>query len=140
MKRFLMMFVCAFSLTAGASFAAEDKAHGKHHPDAQMAKLHKMMPRYAESQASIDAALEKGDTATVAKETEYLLSTTADLKKAKPHKRSKELKEFQKIAKEFEKDVKSTAELARKGDLAGTRASFSSARKRCDACHVKFRD
>jgi cytochrome c556 len=140
MKRVLVLFSCAFLLAEGVSFAHEGEAHGKHQADAQMVKLHKMMPKYAKSQALINAALEKGDVATIAKETKYLLSTVADLKKAKPHKQLKELKEFQTIAENFEKDVKSTAELARKGDVEGAKASFSSAQKGCSACHVKFRD
>lgn len=140
MKRLLALLSCAFLLAAGASFASEGKAHGKHQVDAKMAKLHKMMPKYAKSQTRINAALEKGDAATIAKETGYLLSTAADLKNAKPHKKRKELKEFQRIAEEFEKDVKSTAELARKGDFEGAKASFSNAQKGCADCHIKFRD
>lgn len=140
MKSFLVLLGCAFLLAAGASFAHEGQTHGKHPGHAQMAKLHKMMPKYARSQDRINAALEKGDVATVAKETGYLLSTAADLEKAKPHKRVSELKEFQSIAKQFEMDVKSTAELAKKVDLKGAKASFNSAQKRCDACHEKFRD
>lgn len=140
MKRILALFGGVFLLAGGAALAAEGHAHGKHHVDAQMAKLHEMMPKYSESEANIDAALEKGDAATVARETKYLLSTAADLKKAKPHKRRKELKEFRRIADEFEKDVRATAESAGKGDLEGARKSFAEARKKCDACHAKFRD
>jgi len=139
MKRFLALLGCAFLLTEGASFASEGKTHGKHHTDMQMTKLHKMMPNYAKSQARINAALEKGDVAAIAKETGYLLSTAADLEKSKPHKKSKELKEFQKLAKEFEKDVKATAESARKEDIEGAKASFSKAEVACDSCHAKFR-
>ena len=140
MKRVLVLLSCVFLLDEGASFAHEGEAHGKHMADANMAKMHKMMPNYAKFQARINAALEKGDVATIAKETGYLLSTSGDLKKAKPHKQLKELKEFHKIADDFEKDVKNTAELAQKGDLNGAKASFANARKRCDACHAKFRD
>lgn len=139
-KRVLTLLGCVFLLAEGASFAHEGEAHGKHKADAQMANLHKMMPKYAASQAKINAALEKGDVATTVKETGYLLSTAADLKKAKPHKQLKELGEFQTIAGNFEKDVKSTAELARRGDVKGAKASFSTAQKSCAACHMKFRD
>lgn len=114
--------------------------HGKHHNDAQMAKLHKMMPRYGKAQVSISAALESGDLKAIAKETAYILSTTADLKKSKPHKNSAELEEFRKIAAGFEQDVKKTADSVKKGDLAGAKGAFAAARKRCDACHAKFRD
>ena len=114
--------------------------HGKHHNDAQMAKLHKMMPRYGKAQVSISAALESGDLKVIAKETAYILSTTADLKKSKPHKNPAELEVFRKIAASFEQDVKKTADSVKKGDLAGAKAAFAAARKRCDACHAKFRD
>jgi len=140
MKRLLALLGCAFLLTSGTAFAQQGHAHGRHHPDAQMAKLHKMMPKYAAAQAKINAALEMGDLAAVAKETKYLLSTTADLKKSKSHKQQADLAEFKKIAANFEKDVKNTADSARKGDLEGAKAYFASAQKRCDACHVKFRN
>jgi len=127
-------------LSAVVSFAHEGESHGKQHADAKMAKLHKMMPEYAKSQERLNAALEKGAVAAIAKETGYLLSTVAELKKAKPHKHLKDLKAFQKIAEQFEKDVKSTEDLSRKGDLKGAKASFASVQKRCTDCHAKFRD
>lgn len=114
--------------------------HAKHSSDAQMALLHKMMPRYAQAQVSIYAAMEKGDLKAVAKETAYLLSTTADLQKAKPHKNLAALEEFRAIAAGFEQDVKMTAIYARKEDLARTKTAFAGALKRCDTCHAKFRD
>jgi len=140
MRGRLALLCCAFLLLEVVAFAHEGGAHGKHHADVQMAKLHKMMPKYAQSQDKINAALEKGDVATVEKETGYLLSTTVDLKKSKPHKRLKELKDFKKLAENFEKDVRLTAELARKGDITGAKASFSEAQKHCAACHTEFRD
>ena len=139
-KRVSALIVCLLLLSAVVSFAHEGESHGKQHADAKMAKLHKMMPEYAKSQARLNAALEKGDVAAITKETGYLLSTATDLKKAKPHKHLKDLKAFQKIAAEFETDVKSTADLARKGDLNGAKASFASVQKGCTDCHAKFRD
>jgi len=150
MKGILLLLAGSMLLLSGTTaLAAEEhghgkghgrEEHGKHHNDAQMTKLHKMMPRYGKAQVSMNAALESGDLKVIAKETAYLLSTTADLKKSKPHKNHAELEEFRKIAAGFEQDVKKTADSAKKGDLAGAKAAFASARKRCDACHAKFRD
>jgi cytochrome c556 len=140
MKRILTLLGCAFLLMQGVSLAREGEKHGDHHAEAKMTRLHKMMPKYAKSRTRINAALEEGDVATISKETGYLLSTAADLKKSKPHKKLKELKEYRGIAESFEKDVKSTAELAGKGDFEGAKAAFSNAQKKCSACHVKFRD
>ena len=150
MKGILILLAGSMLLLSGTTaLAAEEhghgkghgrEEHGKHHNDAQMAKLHKMMPRYGKAQVSMNAALESGDLKVIAKETAYLLSTTADLKKSKPHKNHAELEEFRKIAAGFEQDVKKTADSAKKGDLAGAKAAFAAARKRCDACHAKFRD
>ena len=105
-----------------------------------MAKLHKMMPMYARAQVKINAAMEKEDSATVVKETRKILATIPDLKKAKPHKNLRELKAMGKIAAEFEKDVGNTVALAKKFEFAGARIAFENAQKRCNECHVKFRD
>lgn len=140
MKFVTSLIAGAILLTGGMSFAHEGEEHGHHHHDAQMAKLHEMMPKYAEAQATINTALEKEDVATVVKETGYLLSTVADLKKSKPHKKLKELADFKKIAGKFEQDVRQTADSARKGDVSGAKAAFAEAQKRCAQCHNKFRD
>lgn len=132
--------LAAVSLVSGVAFAGGGHGHGKHQMDAQMMKLHTMMPRYAEVQVSMNAALAKGDLDGVAKEAAYLLSTSADLKQSKPHKNLTRLKEFEAIAAGFEQDVKRTAESAGKGDLAGAKSAFAAAEKRCDSCHAKFRD
>lgn len=139
MKRTITALTAVF-LVSGVAFAAAGHGHGKHQMDAQMAKLHKMMPRYGAAQVSINAALDDGDLKTVARETAYLLSTTSDLKKSKPHKNIKELAEFRKIAAGFERDVRKSAEAAKKGDAAGAKEAFAGAEKACDACHAKFRD
>lgn len=110
------------------------------HPDAQMAKLHEIMPRYAMAQTAINAALEKGDTATIAKETSYILGTTADLQKSRPHKKLDQIGKFKAIAKRFEMDVRATAEHSQKGDVKAAKKSFSEAQHQCAACHEKFRD
>lgn len=142
-----LLAVAVFMISAPAFAQGEpgqakphQAAQGKHHTDAQMAKLHKMMPKYAKAQARINAALGKGDLKAIAKETAYLLSTTADLKKSKPHRHHADQAEFRRLAASFEQDVKSTAELAGKGDREGAKAAFANAQKSCDACHLKFRD
>jgi hypothetical protein len=132
----LTLMAGALLLMGGISFAHE--GHG--HADEQMAKLHQIMPRYAAAQATINMALNKGDTGMVAKEADDILLTTADLKKSKPHKRVDQIKEFRRIAGHFEKDIRATSELAREGDLEAAKKSFANAERQCTACHRKFRD
>jgi cytochrome c556 len=135
-----------FVLLAQAAFAHEGMMHegamheGKQSSKSPMVKLHKMMPMYAKAQVKINAALENKDFAAVVKETQSILATTGDLKISKPHKQVKKLAYFQRIAEAFEKDVKNTAELAKKKDVEGAKASFAAAEQRCAECHVKFRD
>lgn len=139
MKKILAVTAGALLLVSAAAQAREEQQHGKHHAEAQMAKLHKMMPRYAKAQALIEKSLDRGDLKTVAKQADYLLSTTPDLKKSKPHKNVAQLEEFQKIAAEFEVEVNKVTKSAKAGDIAGARAAFASAKDRCNSCHTKFR-
>lgn len=136
MKRVLALASLALLLAGGVSYAHE----GHHHHDARMMKLHKIMPMYARAQTTIKAALEKGDAETVAKEAGTVLSTAADLKTSRPHKGLSRLPEYRKIAGQFEKDIKKTADSAHKGDLESAKAAFAEAQKRCTSCHVSFRD
>lgn len=141
MKRLTAVTATAFFLLQGVVFAYEGEDHQKMHKgNGQMAKLHKMMPMYAQAQAKIIAALEKGDSATAEKEIRKILATTPDLKKAKPHKSLKELKAMGKIASAFEEDVRSTAALVKKRNFAGAEVAFENAQRHCNECHVKFRD
>ena len=148
MRKMVALVAGAVLIMSATAFAKEEHGHGdhhkdakgKHHADPQMVKLHQMMPNYAKAQAAISAALRKGDLKAVASETDYLLSTTPDLKKSKPHQNASELDQFQKIAVLFELDVKKTAEIAGKGDRAGAKAAFAEFKKHCDVCHAKFRD
>jgi aldehyde:ferredoxin oxidoreductase len=141
MKILAAMTATACLLLTGVVFAHEGENHQEMHKGSgQMAKLHKMMPVYARSQAKINEALEKRDAATVAKETGKILATIPDLKKATPHKNVRELKAMRKIASAFEGNVRETAELAKKKDFTGARVAFENAQKRCNECHVKFRD
>lgn len=131
--------IVAFLMSYAVAGASQEHEHGKHHKDAQMAKLHRMMPRYAKTQALIQAALEKGDLKGVVKQTDYILSTTPDLKKSTPHKNSAQRAEFIGFASDFERDVEAVADAAKKGDLEGARGAFASAVKQCNSCHAKFR-
>lgn len=139
MKNNMTIAAAALLLIAATAHAHEGQQHGNHHVDPQMAKLHKMMPRYAKAQASIQKSLDKDDLKAVAKQTDYLLSTTADLKRSTPHKNSAQLQEFQGIAGDFERDINALAASAKKADLAGARAAFASAATHCNSCHAKFR-
>ena len=97
-----IIVVSAFLLLAGVVFALESENHQQmHEGNGQMGKLHKIMPMYAQAQAQINAALEKRDAATVARETGKILATIPDLKKAKPHKNLRELKAMGRIASAF---------------------------------------
>lgn len=141
MKKVMTTMACAILLVQGGAFAHEGEKHqGKQKDAAQMNKLHKMMPMYAQIQAKINEALEKGDKAAVEAETGKILATTSDLKTAKPHKNIKQIAAFRKIASAFAGDVKATAALAKKGDFTGAGAVFANAQKKCDECHAKFRD
>lgn len=140
MKKVAALTTCAFLLMQGGAFAHEGEKHEKtHKTDAQMQKLHDMMPTYAVALAKLEGALEKGDPAAVEAEGGKLLATTPDLKKAKPHKNLKQLKTFRRIAAGFENDVKETVELAKKGDFVKAKSAFKKAEAKCAECHAKFR-
>ncbi|MBJ6800812.1 cytochrome c [Geomonas propionica] len=139
MYKGMTIVAAAFLLSYAVADAHENHEHVKHHTDVQMAKLHKMMPRYAKAQALIQASLEKGDVKGVVKQADYILSTTADLKKSTPHKNVEKLNEFQGLAGDLEHDIRGLADAAKKGDLEGARAAFASAARQCNSCHAKFR-
>lgn len=140
MRKRAILVGCVAVLTAGSAFAHEGKTHGGKHHDSRMEKLHAMMPRYAEAQAKINGALEKGDAATVEAEAGKMAATIPDLKKSKPHKNLKKIDTFRKIADAFGTEVTATAAMAKKGDVAGAGVVFRKAEKRCNECHAQFRD
>lgn len=140
MKRITAVTICAFLLIQGGAFAHEGAKRTKRHgTNAQMQKLHDMMPMYAMALAKLEAALEKRDAAAVEAEAGRMLATTPDLKKGKPHKNLKQLKTFRSIAAGFESDLEETVELVKKGDFAKARAAFQKAEAKCAECHAKFR-
>jgi cytochrome c556 len=141
MKRVVIFLICAFQLSQVAAFAHEGKEHTQDQNDeAQMHKLHKMMPMYAQVQARITEALEKGDATAVETETGKLTATIPDLKKAKPHKNLKQLKTFRNIAVGFGKDLKETVTLVKNGDFDKAKDVFKKAEAKCAECHAIFRD
>ncbi|MCM0083925.1 cytochrome c [Geomonas sp. Red32] len=138
MKKLVAFAVIAGLACAGQALGHEGEHH--HHHDGKMAKTHEIMSHYATSQAKITAALEKRDAATVAKETNYLLSTGKELKSAQPHKGQNDLKKFRELAGQFQSDVKTTAALAASGDFKKAKEAFAAAQGRCTACHAQYRD
>lgn len=141
MKRTAAITACALMLIQGAAFAHEGEKHEQktHKTDAQMQKLHDMMPMYGAALASVEKALEKKDAAAVETEAGKMLATTPDLKKAKPHRNLKQLKKFRSIAAGFESDLKESVELAKKGDFGKAKDAFKKAEAKCAECHGMFR-
>lgn len=140
MKRITAVTACAFLLIQGGAFAHEgERDTKKHKTNAQMQKLHGMMPVYAMALAKLETALKKGNAAAVEAEAGKMLATTPDLIKGKPHKNLKQLKTFRSIAAGFESDLKETVELAKKGDFPKARDAFKKAEAKCAECHAKFR-
>ncbi|MBI1919510.1 MAG: cytochrome c [Geobacter sp.] len=141
MKRISVITISALLLIQGGALAHEGEKHEQktHKTDAQMQKLHGMMPTYGAALAKVEQALEKKDAAAVEAEAGRMLATTPDLKKSKPHKNIKQLKTFRSIAAGFEGDLKETVDQAKKGDFAKAGAAFKKAEAKCAQCHAKFR-
>ena len=130
------------SLTfSGIAFAHGTEKHSNMVPaDAQMKKLHTMMPMFSLASAALETALEKGDVTVVEAEAEKIIAAIPDLKKSKSHKNIKQRKKFVAFAATLEETITFTASLAKQGDFAGAKAAFKNAEKTCAACHAKFRD
>lgn len=126
---------------SGVAFAHGTEKHGnKAAADAQMKKMHDMMPMFSVASAALETALEKGDVTVVEMEAEKIIAAIPDLKKSKPHKNIKQRKIFVKYAATLEETIASTANLAKQGDFAGAKAAFKNAEEACAACHAKFRN
>jgi len=144
--RILLLF--AMFLAAGSLLVMpiEVLAHGteKHDNmvpvDAQMKKLHAIMPTFSVACANMETALEKGEIAIVASEAEKITSAIPDLKKSKPHKNIKQRRKFVDHAASLEKAVITTVDLAKKGKLVEAKAAYKKVEGVCSACHAKFRD
>jgi soluble cytochrome b562 len=125
----------------GFAFAHGTEKHGKTAPaDAQMMKLHAMMPMFSVASAKLEAALEKGEVAAVEIEAKKIIAAIPDLKKSKPHKNIKQRKKFVELATTLEKTTTFTVDLAKKGDLVGAKTAFKKVEATCAACHAMFRD
>ena len=126
----------------GVVFAHGTENHGKKSmaADAQMKKLHAMMPMFSLASAGLETALEKGEVTVVEAEAEKIITAIPDLKKSKPHKNIQQRKKFVELATSLEKAVASAVDLAKKGDFAGAKSAFKDVEKACAACHARFRD
>jgi cytochrome c556 len=142
--RFLALI--AVVLSAGVLFINPivASAHGKDSRggtvDAQMKKLHAMMPMFSIASAELETALEKGDSAAALVQAEKIKTAAPDLKKSKPHKNLKQRKKFVQIATSFDEAIASTVDLIKKDDLSGAKTTFKKVEELCAACHAKFRD
>ena len=134
----LMMGILILSSIASAR---DTEKHTKMVPaDAQMKKLHAMMPMFSLASAALETALEKGDVTVVETEAEKIIAAIPDLKKSKPHKNIKQRKKFVEFAATLEETISYTAALAKQGDFVGAKAAFKNVEITCAACHAKFRD
>ncbi|MSN27394.1 MAG: hypothetical protein GJV46_16215 [Geobacter sp.] len=125
----------------GIAIAHGTEKHGKSAAaEAQMKKLHSMMPMFSLASAKLETALEKGEVATAEAEAEKIVAAIPDLKKSKPHKNVKQQTKFVELAANLGKTVATSVAQAKNGDLAGAKVSFKKAEEICAACHAKFRD
>ena len=139
-SRCAIAVICLVLGAYGQALAHGTEKHGKAAPaDAQMKKMHDMMPMFSLASARLETSLEKGDTAAVESEAGKMLAAIPDLKKSKPHKNIKQRKEFVELATKMERNLISTVELAKSGDLAGAKTAFKKVEEICAACHAKFR-
>jgi len=119
-------------------------AHGKDPRggavDAQMKKLHAMMPMFSIASAELETALEKGDAAAALIQADKIKTATPDLIKSKPHKNIKQRKKFVELATNFDNAMSTTVDLIKKNDFSGAKTTFKQVEELCAACHAKFRD
>jgi len=140
-----ILALIAVVVSAGILFITpKASAHGKDPrgvtTDAQMKKLHSMMPMFSIASAELETALEKGDSAAALVQSEKIKYATPDLKKSKPHKNIKQRKKFVEIATSFDEAITSTVDLIKKDDIAGAKTAFKKVEEVCAACHAKFHD
>lgn len=142
--RKLVYFVATFSVGIFLTYPIAASAHGKDshddHADAQMHKLHHMMPMFSVASAELENAIGRGDATAVKAQTEKILAALPDLKESKPHKNLKQLPAFKKIVAQFGDEVSTVRKLAEKGDFGAAKEAFGKLESRCAECHAKFRD
>lgn len=134
-------------LSGTLTFFGESFAHSTEHKvkrsmatDAQMKKLHTMMPVFSLASAELESALEKGDAVAASTQADKILVFVPDLKKSRPHKNVKQHKKFVELATNFEKTLIATVDLINKNDLSGAKTAFKKVEEACAACHARFRD
>lgn len=141
-----ILALIAVVLSAGMFFInpIEALAHGKDPRggtvDAQMKKLHAMMPVFSIASAELEAALDKGDTIAAKVSAEKIMAPIPDLKRSKPHKNVKQRKIFVELASNFDTATTSTVDLIKNEDFTGAKTAFKKVEEVCAACHTKFRD
>lgn len=129
------------TLLYGPTLSHGAEKHGKAKPaDAQMKKMHQMMPMLSKATASLETALAKGDLATTEAESGRILSALPDLEKAKPHKNHTQHATFVELVKKEKLAVATTLDLAKKREFAAAQAAFKKVEAVCAECHAKFRD
>ena len=131
--------VMALSAVSAAAFAHGAEKHKTAPANAQMQRLHDMMPIYSSALANLEQAVEKRDVAAVEAETGRMLATIPDLKKSRPHKNLKKLKTFREIAAGLERDLKEVEQFAGISDYDKAKTALNKVEVRCGECHVKFR-
>jgi cytochrome c556 len=125
----------------GVAYAHGTEKHGKMVPvDAQMKKLHAMMPMFSVASAELESALEIGDKAAAKTQADKILVSVPDLKKSKPHKNVKQRIKFVELATNLDETITSTVDFIKKDDLSGAKIAFKKVEEICAACHAKFRD
>jgi cytochrome c556 len=122
----------------GASAHGKDSRGGT--ADAQMKKLHAMMPMFSIASAELETVLEKGDSAAALVQADKIKTAIPDLKKSKPHKNIKQRKKFVEIATNFDEAIAATVDLIKKDDISGSKTAFKKVEELCAACHATFRD
>jgi len=125
----------------GVAFAHCTEKHDKSAAvDAQMKKLHAMMPMFSLASAELKSALDKGDATAAKSQADRILAAVPDLKKSRPHKNVKQIAVYTHIAGKMGADVTKVVALAEKGNFDGAKAAFRDMEARCAECHTKFRD
>jgi cytochrome c556 len=126
------------SVLSGVAFA---HGTGKHAPaDAQMKKLHAIMPMFSVALAEMETALDNGRIADVEIHGSKIVSAVPDLKKSKPHKNINQRKGFVELAAVLNTSVVSTVESAKTGDFVAAKATFKQIEQTCAECHATYRD
>jgi soluble cytochrome b562 len=133
-----MCIVLVTSTLTGVAFAHGTEKHES--IDAQMKKLHAMMPMFSMALAQMETALESGSIVDIEAQGSKIVAAVPDLKKSKPHKYIKQRKRFIDLARMLDKSVRSTVELAKKGDIVGAKATFKQIEQTCAECHATYRD